>query len=508
MDAPVGREPAADRGGHDDARMNIHSRPPAGRPAAAQKHHLTLMERMGRMLQHTVLIAVGVVLAIAGIIALTLYIQSRPVTLKVAVGPRSSEDMRVMQAFAQFLSRERASVRLSITRLEGPAESAAAIDQNKADLAVVRRDLAMPKNGQVIAIQRRNVVVLAVPSVEKAAPKARAKGNGKTGNGKAGNGKAQPAPKQPQAAKPIEKIEDLAGRTVAIVGRSSANVGVLDTILAQYGVPSESVTKLQFGTDDLTAQLRAAKFDALLIAGPLGSKLTVEAITAITHGSEQPKFLEIGSSEAIEKQNPAFESTEIAAGAFGGSRPAEAIETIGFSHFIVARRTLDDKIAGDVTRLLFGAKQSLSTEWPAFSRVESPDTDKAATLAVHPGALAYLEGEQKTFFERYSEPMYWGLMLLSFVGSGAAWLMSYSRSTDSEKDSNDLEEALATVRRARLADSGEELDLLRLEVDEIVERMIRRLEGSEIDQGRASALTLAAEQARNAIAERRLTLKR
>ena len=51
----------------------------------------------------------------------------------------------------------------------GPPEAAAAIDNGKADLAVVRRDAGMPKNGQVIAILRKNVVVFIVPSAPEPA---------------------------------------------------------------------------------------------------------------------------------------------------------------------------------------------------------------------------------------------------------------------------------------------------------------------------------------------------
>ena len=33
-------------------------------------------------------------------------------------------------------------------------------------------------------------------------------------------------------------------------------------------------------------------------------------------------------------------------------------------------------------------------------------------MPAHPGAAAYLDGELKTFFDRYSELLYWGLMLV------------------------------------------------------------------------------------------------
>jgi hypothetical protein len=292
-----------------------------------------------------------------------------------------------------------------------------------------------------------------------------------------------------------------------VVGRTRANITLLHTILAQYGIPADKITTLQFNTEDLTAQLKTAKFDALLAVGPVGSRVTAEAISALARGKEQPVFLEVSSAEAIEQQNPVYEKTEIPAGAFGGSRPAEAVETIGVSHYIVAQRALDDEIAGKFTKWLFSAKQAQGAEIPAFTKIESPDTDKAATLAVHPGALAYLEGEQTTFFERYSEGLYWGLMLLSFAGSGAAWLVSYARTSPSKYERrNDLEALIAMVRRARGA-AAEELDQMCVEVDDIIERAIRQIESGEIQQNRSAAVTLAADQARRAVAERRATLR-
>ncbi len=494
--------------------MNVANRSIS--PAQPTLEPLSVGERLRRMLRHPLLIAIGLILAVTGIAVVVSYIQSKPVTLKIAVGPRQSDDARLVQMLAQYLARERAQVRLNVRWQDGPQNSAEALDTGAADLAVVRRDVAMPKSGQVIAVHRHNVAVLIVPAPETAAASAEAKAApgksaakqtaGTAKAAKAAKAKTQKPAEEPAKAKPIEKIEDLYGKTIAVVGRSRANIALLNTILGQYGVPADKITTVQFSTEDLTTQLKAAKFDALLAVGPVGSKITAEAVTALTRGKEPPVFLEIGSSEAIEQQNPVYEATEIPAGAFGGSRPAEAVETIGVSHYIVARRSLDDQVAGNFTKWLFNAKQAQGADFPAFTKLESPDTDKAATLAVHPGALAYLEGEQKGFFERYSEALYWGLMLVSFFGSGAAWLVSYARSTPSKYERrNDLEALIAVIKRARSA-AAEELDLMCIEIDDIVERAIRQIESGEIQHNRSSAVTLAADQARRAVGERRAML--
>ena len=70
-----------------------------------------------------------------------------------------------MQSIAAQLAREQFNIRLQTKVLDGgPPAAAAAIDNGQADLAVVRRDVGMPKNGQAVAILRKNVVVFIVPS--------------------------------------------------------------------------------------------------------------------------------------------------------------------------------------------------------------------------------------------------------------------------------------------------------------------------------------------------------
>ena len=476
-------------------------------------HRPTLRDRIQRMFRHTALIVSGLLLAITGVVAFVAYAQTKPVTLTIAVGSRDADDVRVIQGLAQHLSREHANIRLKIARTDGPAESADALDRNAADLAVVRRDLVMPKNGQVIAIQRHDLAVLMVPPAQdvpapppvatKNASALKARPRPKAAPPKAEAEAEAEAGKKPDA---ITKVEDLGGKTIGMVGLTPANIAMLQTILGQSGVAPETVKIVRLVPEDLTTQLRSAKFDALFAVGPAGSKLLAEAAAAVSRGKDAPTFLEIGSSEAIQKQKPVYEATEIPAGLFAGARPAEAVETIGVAHYIVAHRSIDEKVAGDFTRWLFAAKQALGGDFPAFSRIEGPDTDKAASIAVHPGALAYLEGEQKTFFDRYSDTLYWGLMLMSFFGSGAAWLTSFARTSGSSSDRNDLEALIGMVGRARTCADPLDLDILRAEIDAIVARTIRQMAAGKLDQNRSAALKLAAEQARHAIAERQTAL--
>ena len=79
------------------------------------------------------------------------------------------------------------------------------------------------------------------------------------------------------------------------------------------------------------------------------------------------------------------------------------------------------------TRQLFSVRQQLLTEFPQAAKIETPDTDKDASIPVHPGAAAFVDGEEKSFLDRYSDYIWWSLMAMSATGSVGAWFAGYVR---------------------------------------------------------------------------------
>src|SRR5512143_3627602 len=75
------------------------------------------------------------VLAIIGTLAGAYYFAMRPVTLRIAVGPANSDDLRVVQALTQAFTRARGYVRLRPVQTDGAAASAKALEEGRAELA-------------------------------------------------------------------------------------------------------------------------------------------------------------------------------------------------------------------------------------------------------------------------------------------------------------------------------------------------------------------------------------
>ena len=86
-----------------------------------------------------------------------------PTRLTVAVAPRDGVEERLIRAYAEALVSENRDIRLRVVPYDGVKESAEALRQKKADLAVVRPDVALPPNGATVAILREEAVILVVP---------------------------------------------------------------------------------------------------------------------------------------------------------------------------------------------------------------------------------------------------------------------------------------------------------------------------------------------------------
>jgi TRAP transporter TAXI family solute receptor len=426
-------------------------------------------------------IIVAGMLAIVGTLAAGYHFAMRPETLRIAVGPANSDDIKVVHALTQAFTQAHGHVRLHPVQTDGSAASARALAEDAVDLAIVRGDLDVPKNAQAVATLRKNLTVLWVPAASK--------GNARKAGAK------------------IAKIPQLAGHRLGVIGRTDANVNLLKMILTQYGVDPAKVEILQFPASEAVEAIRGEKADAYLATGAINDKAIMDAIAASTRDGKTPTFLAIDSAEAIVQNHPMYEASNIPAGAFGGSpdRPDGEVKTIGFAHHIVARKGLSDSTVAAFTRQLFAIRQALMAEFPLAAKIETPDTDKDAAIPVHPGAAAFIDGEEKTFLDRYGDFIWWGLMGLSAVGSAGAWFAGYLKK-DERNNAPLRERLLDMLAAARHSDSAEELDQMQAEADDILRQMLLCFERGAIQQGSLTAFNIALEQFHNAVADRKALL--
>lgn len=416
-------------------------------------------------------------LAVIGATAMGVYYYERPSVLRVAV-PRGSDDQAILAAAARQFADDREAIRLKLVATGNLADSSRALQEGRADLAVVRSDIAMPPNGQTVLIMRRNAALLFAP---------------------ARNG--------------LHAIEDLRGHTIGILQAAPAekvdNQLLLDTALAQYDVPSASVRRVSLTFADIARAVEHKEIDAVFAVGVPGSDSLTEAVNAVASaGHGPPVFLPIAEAKAIAQRSPAFEGVEVMRGAFGGAqpKPADDFNTLGVSTRLVARNSLGNEMAGALTRLVLAARPAIAARIAVANRIEAPPSDKGAALPVHPGALAFLDDEEQSFFEKYSDAFYIGAMCLSVLGTVlAAAGARLARRTAPEADKI-LLRLIELVRAARSAGHAELLDGYEEEADELLALALAPDVVQGLSVNRMGAVNLALNQLRHVIAERRQSL--
>jgi TRAP transporter TAXI family solute receptor len=441
--------------------------------------------RRQRRKRNSLLLVLAVGFLIFSAAAGGLYYALRPATLRIAVGPPGSDDHKVIQAMAEAFVSESRTVRLSPITTDGAAEALALLGAGKADLAVGRGDLEMPAEAQIVAILRKNFVVLWSPSGLV----------GKTSNRK-------PASK-------IKEIADLAGHKVGVIGRTPATPVLLRLILSASGVQPDKVAITQFGTDQLEELARDPTLDAFIAIGPLDSKITSDAIAATARLRGNPKFLAIEASEAIALKHPRYESEEIPPSVFNAQPawPDDKIETISVSHLIVARKALSETTVAAFFRQLLAVRQVVARQVPGAARITKADTEKDAEVPVHRGAAAVIDGTERTFLDKYGDYFWFALLLLSGIGSGAALLRRYLNRDERDENTSHRNRILAMISRVRTAVSNEELLAMQREVDTIISEALECYDDGAIEEVELAAFGLVLELFNHATVERRAALQ-
>jgi len=419
--------------------------------------------------------------ALAGLVAIAtigLYFYERPSSLRIAV-PRGSDYQKLLVVMNQEFVHGHEDIRFRIVPTADDEAASKVIREGGADMAVVRSDIAMPTNAQTALIfAHYSVVVVARPGSNFA------------------------------------NFSDLKGKTIGVVETEisgDANRNLLATIESQYSLAPGDIRIFNVLPYEVKKLLSDHQIDALFAFGPVDSRQILETVNAISDlGLEPgpPVFVPILEANALVEKFPGLEAKQILRGAFGGSpsRPLENVQTIGATIRLVARDDLDNSTVGEVTRLILANRASAASTVPSANHIEAPSTDKGEVLPTHPGAAAFLDGEEETFFDKYSDMIYIGAMVGSVLISGLATLASRLAVSGYARFDQLMEKTLTILKLGREAETLEILAGLEVQIDEILTRSLAAAEMPKLDSHQIAALTLAVQQARLAIADRRVQL--
>ncbi len=419
--------------------------------------------------------ALGLLSAGLVIASFSLWVE-RPTVLRVAVSSADADDFDLVGAAAKLAKHGHHSLRLKVVPTDGVAQAAHALEQNEADLAVVRPDIAMPDKGETVVLLHKDVALLVAPG---------------------GGG--------------IATIADLAGKRVGVVGLRVGDTRLMDAVLGQYDLASDTVTTMPLAAEAVPGAIKDKTVDAVFVVGQVSSPLMQGTVRAIAKAGEgAPVFIPVAEAAAIAERQPAYESIEVVKGAFGGipSRPADDIDTLGITTRLVASADLGDSTVAALTRFLLSERVALAELAPVARRMTAPATDRGAVLPVHPGTAAYIDDEEETFLDKYSDFIYIGAMVLGVFASGLTAVIGRFGSQGAMPLEQLVARLLAILKQVRAAPTAAALDDCESECDAVVADALDRGNLRGFDERRGAALSVAIDQVRVAIEHRRDVLGR
>ncbi len=403
-----------------------------------------------------------------------LWLALAPATLTIAVSG-SDPDIKVIRAFADTLAQRGGGLRLKVRAQETAADAAQMLQSGKADLAVVRSDLNYPANGGTVAILRERSLLLVAPGAG------------------------------------VESLRDVKVQRIGVLAQDAVDSATLAAMLTHFDYDSTSIDSFDTRAQASDA-LTSGKVGALAMltqAGDRESAALLRDLARVLPGGLS--ILPVEEAAALESNFPYLTSTEIPASAFGGrpAMPAEALHTVAVSFRLVAAFSVDRRQVADLAERLFAARVRIARTAPQANFMKAPDTDEAtsALLPNHPGAIDYFEREQKTFMDRWGDLIWLALFGVGGASSALAWLARFMMRKRRVAVDDMLERVTETLVAAHAAYSPDQLDAHSLALDGLViEAMVQTTAGHTSARD-LSAMILATDAARAAIANKRRALK-
>ena len=399
----------------------------------------------------------------------------RPTRLVVAISSYDADDTALLEAAAQGLKSDKKKFRLHIDLVSDPAAAAKAVDDGNADLAVVRTDVGVPDDAPTVVILHRDAALLVAP-----------------------------------AAGGIHTISDLPGHTVGVLHRGVGNEKLLETVLQQYDIASDAVKIVALSADEVEHAVESKTVDAVLAVDVVTSQRLRDVVRAVASASGgMPFFIPVTEADAIAQRLPAYEKLSVVRGIFGGSppRPSQDFDTLSITHRLVADDGVDTGLITELTRFLLTKKQQLAADVPVATQIEAPSTDKGAAMPVHSGSAAYIDDDEETFFDKYSDYIYIGAMLIGVLASGATAVLSQIGRRKTVFIENGVARLLDMLKAVRSVTSAAVLDDLQIEADGLLAAALGGAARGGGEDGRLANFTLALDQLRSAIRDRRAQLR-
>ena len=392
-----------------------------------------------------------VTLAFASLLARMIYESTKVEHITVAAGSSRAESYILMQALKSVVELHYPHIRMTVIQTGGTAASLAMLDHGEAQLAPAQSDGKPGASARTVAVLFEDKFQLLV-----------------------------------QKGKGVQQFTDLVDKNIALPTSGGQYESFL-FLASHYGLDKTKFHFVGADEEDADAKFSGGLADAIFkVRGVPNGFIQGLVLTG------KVEFLPIDEVEALQVEQSAYVPRDIPKGAYSGmpAVPPSNLHTVGLARLLMASQDVSGPAIYSITEVLSNRRQEIaaaiaSTDAkvrPLLAGIRKPTPADGLSAAIHPGALAFYDGQQVSFIGSHPD-----LIALFAVIFGLIWLWGFAlRRLSDHGQKTRINEFQTTVlqliEEARASDSERRLEPIRAELMMIMTAAIRDLGNGRISE--------------------------
>jgi TRAP transporter TAXI family solute receptor len=188
----------------------------------------------------------------------------------------------------------------------------------------------------------------------------------------------------------IKSIEDLKGKRVSVGAPNSGTEVIADRVLEAAKIdPKGGIKRQGLGIEESVQAMKDGSIDAFFWSGGLPTG----AVTDLTT-SDKIRLLDttVYTDQLKQKYGDVYRDETIPKGTYKGVD--KDVPTIAVPNYLVVSEKMDDKLAHDLTKILFDQKKDLVAVHPEAKNLDPARAkEMIPPIELHPGAKSYFDEE-------------------------------------------------------------------------------------------------------------------
>ena len=301
----------------------------------------------------------------------------------------------------------------------------------------------------------------------------------------------------------IEVFGDLRGRRVALMQEGSGSYALFWKLARHYGLTPDNLDHVALPPIEANQALIDGEVDALSRVMALGNRGMAELMQ-----ESQAGLVAIEQVDALRLTQPFLSQETVPQGAYGGSPPIPANDTpaVAVQAVLMADQNLDAQVVANITQVLNEYRRELIALHPGSAAISVPTSSLNFGIPVHIGAESYYTQDRPNFLVTYAEAI--GLIVsVTVLAASSAWQI-HQRWLMRQKNRADQYniEILSLLDRVYAAESPEQLEALRMQLLEILKKVVEDLDLDRITSESFESFTFPWGVAITAIRHREMIL--